>query len=484
MPKAARAASGRVLGGRSAEYKQGAHTPTGRSRSAERWSAPAAIALQLQMHTNFKKAGKSLFKDYKQYVKHVLTSASELEHVLNGGALSVAPKRDQLLARAIMAEYSSSAAKDINNIGQVAKYCNSRILAHAGPPGRMAEATAALPVLPEREAGWWLDGDQAPFSYPRRPAALDSRLRKEIESCGTGALANFPVHSVVCIERAAGRVRTWRKAQPGRAKRTPPARLVKALIHTRYLPTALSNSGDHFYLPVLGRWMSPTEALRLFGYLPEASRVRAVSRKATGLAAGGIMAALGRSVHIGCAGQALSLAFHHVGHLESIRYASSCSGIDAYAAALEAMIGAKMQYVHAAEWRPSLAKALASTYSERGLTKEAVLKDARAFSHEVGPCEIWSFTPPCEKYSKRNHIRSEEATCMAAKEVHEMLWYPRLWRPKIIVAENVRDNDGISVIGSALLSLPRYNWQKLPTDALHWSDMARDRMMWIGVRDD
>ena len=63
-----------------------------------------------------------------------------------------------------------------------------------------------------------------------------------------------------------------------------------------------------------------------------------------------------------------------------------------------------------------------------------------------------------------------------------MLWYPRSWNPKIIIAENVREDDGISVISSALLSLPGYTWKKLPTEAYHFCEMYRTRMMWIGVR--
>ena len=127
MPKAVTAASGRVLGGYGPERKEGAFTPTGRNRSAERWSSPAAIALQQQLHFNFKKSAKGSFRFFAQYVSHVLTSPSELQAVLSGEAVKVYPPRDQLLARAIMEKYSAKAAQDSNNVATVSKYAIARI---------------------------------------------------------------------------------------------------------------------------------------------------------------------------------------------------------------------------------------------------------------------------------------------------------------------------------------------------------------------
>jgi len=99
----------------------------------------------------------------------------------------------------------------------------------------------------------------------------------------------------------------------------------------------------------------------------------------------------------------------------------------------------------------------------------------------VGPSEIWTFGPPCEPFSRRNHARSEEKTLEAAHKLSLMLWYPRMWRPLIILVENVEEKEAIAVISAALLTLPGYAWTSITTNARDFSDMFRSRHLWIGV---
>ena len=482
MPKLVKAASARAVGGKSKEYKPGDFTPTGRERSADPWSTVAAIAIQQQLVHNFRMAPPGTFKFQSQYTERVLSQPSELEIFLAGDALRTAPERDRKLASAIMHQYATRATKDNADINACARYVWARVRAHAGPAERITKIARVPAVPPLQDPGWWLDKSDCQYQWPRRPASQDGRLWKQIKSWGKGALAGYPDHAVICVERAAGRVRAWRKAKSGRKSKRPPAILIKALIHTKHLPTALANSGDHFFLPVLGRWVSPSEMLRLFRVPDDSSFARALLEGRVNLSAGGLISALGRSVVIDCATVALNLAASHLAGYDEIRFASSCSGIDAYATSVEAMFGAKMRYMHAAESRPSVAKALVAIFANKGLRRDMVLKDARVISNLVGPCDIWAFTPPCETYSKRNHSRSEAALTLAHKQTYEMLWYPRMWRPKIILAENVAENDAISINNAALLTLPGYDWITVPTEAQDFTDMARSRHMWVGIR--
>jgi hypothetical protein len=107
---------------------------------------------------------------------------------------------------------------------------------------------------------------------------------------------------------------------------------------------------------MLDRWGSPAEALRLFGVPEESSLAKAVAKGDLGLTAGSIVSAMGRSLHVGCASRALDIALDLAPELTTmavVRYGSSCSGIDAFAVAVEARLEGEMRYVHASERPPT-----------------------------------------------------------------------------------------------------------------------------------
>ena len=284
-----------------------------------------------------------------------------------------------------------------------------------------------------------------------------------------------------------------------RKNKTPPQRLTRSLLHSSQIPTALGNPADHWYLPVLGRWVSPTEAARLFG-VPSSSRLyRAIAgeldygphSRSIPIAASGLLSAFGRSIHYGCASRALDIAIDLAGdvsHNGIVRYGSACSGLDMFATAVESRFGDQFRYCHASEWRSSIRKALLFTYEDRGLVPSRVHKDARVMSCFYGPVDIWSFTPPCEPFSKRNHKKNDpevdaEELVKAGEQIHSMLWYPRLYRPRIILVENVCEHAATTIISSMLLSLPGYDWVTLETEARDYSESCRRRRLWIGIRE-
>ena len=52
-----------------------------------------------------------------------------------------------------------------------------------------------------------------------------------------------------------------------------------------------------------------------------------------------------------------------------------------------------------------------------------------------------------------------------------MLWAPAdMARPRLILIENVDENDAMAVVSAALLSLPGYDWKVLKTEARDYGD--------------
>ena len=482
MPKKVRAASGQIVGGHGARRLPGDTTPSGRDRSAGRWTSPAAIGAQQQLLHTFNAAPPATYKTQALANASVLASDPALAQFLQGIHILLTPERDRRILSANMQTFRAKVEKTPAKTVQIAKQLWDRIKFHAGPTGRLAGESIPFVATWQAATGAWLDPVSSPFRSPRLPPWLGSRLSKQLSSWGPAAFIGKPEFTVVCGERAAGRVNAWRKNRPDRAKKSPPASLVRALLHCEKVPTALANSGDAYYLPVLRRWASPTEVLRLFGVPATAVLFKAIRDGPFYLSATAIVSCLGRAVHVDCASRALTIALGIIDLPDGdVRYASACSGLDLFAVAAMERFGNRFKYVHAAEIRPSVAKALAATYVGQGLTNKTVLADATKISPIVGPSEIWTLGPPCEPFSKRNHERSEERTLDAARKLSLMLWYPRMWRPRIILVENVEEKEAVAVISAALLSLPGYVWIEITTEARDYSDMHRARHIWIGT---
>tara|TARA_B110000037_G_C16823240_1_gene384569 strand:- start:309 stop:482 length:174 start_codon:yes stop_codon:yes gene_type:complete len=50
--------------------------------------------------------------------------------------------------------------------------------------------------------------------------------------------------------------------------------------------------------------------------------------------------------------------------------------------------------------------------------------------------------------------------------------------------ENVHEHDAIILLSAMLLSLDKYTWTIIETEARDYTESCRHRAMWIGVRDD
>ena len=150
---------------------------------------------------------------------------------------------------------------------------------------------------------------------------------------------------MVVFARAGGRVREWRKRTRAPSTAPPSATLAQALVHNEILPTAVANRADHYWLTGPRRYMTVAEVSRTFGLRETDALYGALQRIPCPTTA---VTLLGRGLHVDVA--SLILGWLDARRLlpTTVRYASACSGIDMFAAAVARR--GPMRHTHAAEW--------------------------------------------------------------------------------------------------------------------------------------
>ena len=444
------------------------------ARNAPRWTAEAAVFAQRAMVDLAASAGMSM----RAYLVAALGDTAKLDTLVLRISRTSSP-RVAAVAAAIL-QHGARQAADASGCspGQIATRIREKMRLHAGPAG----ALVTLQTLPagERQLHPYDFGHTAPES-PMRAVRTRGRLQRAMQSWQLERLGPLPPHAVVCPERAIARVATWRRAQK-RPGAPPPLRLLRSVIYTACLPTCVSSSGDHFWMIALGRWATPLELLALFAIPTTSPLWRAVAALPDS-AARRVNMAIGGAVHALDARRVLRQLLAHTQLPSPCRYASACSGIDTFAAALDSELGADgWRYVAASESDARTAALLVSAYGPRGLTTASVARDAAdaAAALAAPPADLWVLTPPCQPFSRRNHSRSEAQLVAAAAELDAMLAYARAHAPRAIVVENVDEPDARSMISARLLSLRGYTWERVRLDARDHGLMARARCFWIG----
>ena len=295
----------------------------------------------------------------------------------------------------------------------------------------------------------------------------------------------LPAHAVVCPERAARRV-----AAEGRPML--PKHRALLCVHTGKLPTAVANPADHFFLPVLGRYVRPIELCAAFAV--PAGAARGVLSSGRWLSARQACRCLGGAIHPGVATAVsrrllqLSPPIKSLLSSESgLRYASACSGVDMFAQGFGVAAGeGRWSYVMASERDAAVADALARIYARRGLGRASVHKDAcdRAACEDGAPADLWVVSADCSPYSSNNRFRSQERTNAALSEFDRILDYARHHRPLAIVVENVDMPDAVCGITACLASLGAYSIfrQSLCPSLVAGAGIARRRMFWLALR--
>ena len=477
MVKAAKQASRRPSGGYSERRVEGDVTPKGKARYAPRWSTAGAIAFARGLAEFIAKCNNPA-ENKQQGIRMCLEDKNCLEQVLRSAHINKATQETRTLVREIMEVHHEAVQKEPAKVEQKASQIRARVYMHTGPMEEATEPAQEEAQTGEAAAdGWWLDKEGEEFHSPRPVPAQESVMRLEMETWGLGRVQILP-HDIIVYERAHGRVVAWRKKNGRGAGSKPPVSLAASLVHSSVVPTALANKGDHFWLPFHGRWVSPTELLRLFGVPDDSSLTRGIKDPSFGLNAIAINNALGRAVKIAEVRRALAAA--NLDRTARLRYGSACSGIDLFAVEIEAQ-WQDWTYVRASEKREEIAKALQKTYAHRGLQAGGVDDDATVM-RDAAQCDLWVATPPCEKFSTRNHGATSDDRLDAAIDIQDMMWYPRVMRPQAIIVENVDEPGARESIDAALFSLPGYSWTQFATGEPEAGEMRRKRRFWIGKR--
>ena len=482
MPKAAKAASSVTRGGYGDRRTDGDTTPTGRGRSAPQWTAAAALQAAAQLQHSAAANGSSLLAAMRDAISGEAAAVA----FTSGAVFAAGSKPAAALARDIMVHHAQVVQQQPHRLAELAKHVLGRLRKHAGPADSVEPKDARRPVAPlgiKLAAGAWLDDKDEPSAQCRPPPPADARIVRGLRKWGLERLGPLPAHAVVCFERAESRVNYWRtktRAGPGDP---PPLKLLQALVHTQDVPTLTANESDHFYLPALARWASVPEMLRLF-QIPLGSAVAQALCDPTVVTARQAGIALGKAVHYPSARHALKLALRHPEMPTTVRYASACSGIDVFAAVMQSLRPDAWTYVLASEPDPVARGALLAAHAHAGLDEARVPMDAtQSAACELAPAaDVWVVTPPCEKYSRRNHNPSEEDLREAAEALDAMMQYPRTHRPLAVVVENVDEPEARTAITATLLTVPAYDWYTFAALARETGVMLRERRFWVGLR--
>jgi hypothetical protein len=179
---------------------------------------------------------------------------------------------------------------------------------------------------------------------PRKDRHRDiSKSKRILRGLSGWPLGWLTTAGVVCYERAVGRAR----AEKGGAVTEAYAR---GLVHTTFLPTAVASPSDHYVLVQPGarpRFLTVQEVARSLG-VPEGGSLGAMLR-GPALTPTQAIECLGGGIHVGVAHQ-LVKALRARGLLApGLTYGSAYSGIDMFAAAVEAEFGDAWTYEFASE---------------------------------------------------------------------------------------------------------------------------------------
>ena len=322
----------------------------------------------------------------------------------------------------------------------------------------------------------WLSKD--PTLDRLRDISRSCRIMKGVSRWPLGWLER---PGVICYERAVARVTSERG---GFAEE----QFLRGVVHQTNLPTAVAAESDHYVVVGPGgslpRFMSVEEVGRGFGLEKESALMRMLTAPEV-LTVNQAVACLGRGVHVGVARQVV-MTLRARGHLRvGLRYGSSYSGIDTFAAGVDAVFGEDWKYTFASERDPTSRAALLSAWGARGLSAEACFEDACTGGAVAAPCvDLWVCTPSCEAYSKRNHSRDAALQRSMLSDVWRSLEYVRRSRPRVVVLENVTEPSVVGPVTGLLTRLKGYTVEtgELDPRTCAGAPMARTRQYWILTR--
>jgi hypothetical protein len=208
---------------------------------------------------------------------------------------------------------------------------------------------------------------------PKRERLRDIRkCRRILDGIGRWPLGWMEEVGVVCFERALGRIEQERGGEAD-------ADFMRGVVKTSVLPTAVASASDHYVVLELGkapRFMTVEEVGRGFGLPMESPLMGALTATTGVMTAVQAVECLGRSVHVGVAQQLIAKLLANGTLAKGMLYGSAYSGVDTFAAAVEAEMSGDWEYAFASEQNGTVRRGLLRAWSGRGLTADHCHNDA------------------------------------------------------------------------------------------------------------
>ena len=283
---------------------------------------------------------------------------------------------------------------------------------------------------------------------------------------------------VVVFGRAGDRVRAWRKGTGAGTATTPPAQLAFALVHTGVVPTATASRPDQFWLTEQQRYMSVREVCRVMGVRDDNPLSAALQRVRCPTNA---VSFLGRAIHVDIAKVILTFLKGMRVLPDTLTYASACSGIDTFAAAVHDMWGDSWRYAHAAEPDTQPRNVLADAW---GLDPSNIYMDAGSPEAQAAErADLFVLSPECNAFSRRRHGRDAGVIAGGAADAAYVMPFVMAAKAKVVVLENVDEPDAVASISTMLQDASAYFWRSQALDpSTHAGVPARrERRFFIGI---
>ena len=464
-----------VGGGRSLRYEE-QHATRGYVRHyAPAWSdATAAKVLQC-----LESGAEATNMSIATHTLQTLGDAGAVTRLIATAQKGLGPRDKDITSQILLAQHEK-VARSLQEGGEAA----ARKAAKAALKP-MRERRAARTKMQPLSVGSVL-GERGTFHQLLAKDPEAERLRPIANSAALLAgLNRWPLgwlkeEAVVCYARAEGRVAQERGGRPDAA-------FLRGVVQQVDLPTAVAKSCDHYVVISAGgtaaRFMTVEEVARGF-MVPAASPLMAMLAGPT-LKMAQAVSCLGRSVHVGVARQIVAELTRRGLLSGGLTYGSAYSGIDTFAAAVDAETGGAFTYAHASESDAVARRGLLAAWSGRGLTEAACHWDAAGEdATRAAAVDLFVCTPTCEAFSKRNHHRDEAEQLSSLTQFWSSLAYVRRARPRVVVVENVGELSATGPLTGLLQRLEGYALEGgvLDPREVAKSPMVRERHFWILAR--
>ena len=450
-----------------------------------RWTDSAAIRLYAALEEDSAEQHVALEKNTTVLVQDARRSSALVARAAKNRGMSAVDQRCAFVQIAHVASRLRAAGDDADErLKAIRTFVNAMKARYKATRERLGELVVAPAVKGPPSFAQWLSRD------------WKSDYHHSIAGCNRilGGLERWYPRwllgpGVICYERAAARV--WDERESRGAPVGP--FFLKGIVHQWELPTLTASPGNHYVVVEQGeepRFMTVQEVARAF-MVPEGGPLwcgltsRVVSAR-------DVVTLMGKGLHVGVA-RAILRPLVLAGVLRpGMTYGSAFSGIDMFAAAVDAEMEGRWTFEFACERDSTLEarnarKVLLSSWGRRGLTEARCHTDACS---DVAVTEkhvtLWVATPDCKEHSAANRDPSEEAQATSMATAWRALEYVRRRRPTVVVVENVTNATVVPPMTGLLLRLERYRVWTAPLDPRQAADapMARERQFWLLVAEE